>query len=91
MMKAILLCGLLIMPLSTNALCKRSTTVKQHFMKATGFPHGRSGYVVDHIIPLACGGADSVDNMQWQTVYDGKMKDKIERKYCGGCKHDVER
>ena len=40
--------------------------------------------VVDHIKPLACGGADSPANMQWQTVAEGKAKDKIERKHCGG-------
>ena len=41
-----------------------------------------NGYVVDHVIPLACGGADNPSNMQWQTITDGKAKDKIERKNC---------
>jgi hypothetical protein len=27
-------------------------------MTQTGYPHGRPGYVVDHIIPLKRGGAD---------------------------------
>jgi hypothetical protein len=40
------------------------------------------GYVVDHIKPLACGGADDPANMQWQTVAEGKAKDKWERKEC---------
>jgi hypothetical protein len=40
------------------------------------------GYVVDHVIPLACGGADSVLNLQWQTVKAAKLKDKWERKGC---------
>lgn len=40
------------------------------------------GYVVDHIVPLACGGADNPSNMQWQTIADGKAKDQIERKNC---------
>lgn len=42
------------------------------------------GFVVDHIKPLACGGADHPDNMQWQSVEDGRAKDKWERKECGG-------
>lgn len=36
------------------------------------------GYVIDHIVPLACGGLDGPANMQWQTVFDGKAKDKWE-------------
>ena len=40
------------------------------------------GYVKDHIVPLACGGADAVNNMQWQTVRDAKAKDKWETKGC---------
>jgi hypothetical protein len=51
-------------------------------MKRSGFPRGRPGYVVDHIVPLACGGADSPSNMQWQTVAAAKAKDKVERKGC---------
>jgi hypothetical protein len=50
----------------------------------TGYPHGRPGYVIDHIVPLACGGADAPSNMQWQTVAAAKAKDKWERK---GCSH----
>lgn len=40
------------------------------------------GYVVDHIKPLACGGADAPANMQWQTVQEGKEKDRWERIGC---------
>jgi len=31
---------------------------------------------------LACGGADSPSNMEWQTVADAKAKDKWERIGC---------
>jgi hypothetical protein len=43
------------------------------------------GYVVDHICPLACCGLDHPSNMQWQTVIDGKKKDKTELD-CNVCK-----
>ena len=43
---------------------------------------GRPGYVVDHIIALACGGADTPANMQWQTIAEGRAKDRRERLGC---------
>ena len=36
------------------------------------------GWVVDHKIPLACGGLDDFRNMQWQTKQQAKAKDRIE-------------
>jgi hypothetical protein len=39
-------------------------------------------YIVDHKKALACGGADSPANMQWQTLAAAKAKDKIELKGC---------
>jgi len=54
-----------------------------HPCPANGNNHGScAGYVIDHIKPLACGGADAVINMQWQTIEEGKAKDKWERKDC---------
>jgi 5-methylcytosine-specific restriction endonuclease McrA len=47
-------------------------------MKQSGYPHGRLGYVVDHIIPLKRGGPDTPSNMQWQTIEEAKQKDKWE-------------
>jgi hypothetical protein len=38
------------------------------------------GYWKDHIVPLACGGPDTVANMQWQTIREAKAKDKWGRK-----------
>jgi len=49
-------------------------------MRQTGYPHGRKWYVIDHVISLAKGGADSPSNMQWQTKAEAKAKDKWERK-----------
>jgi hypothetical protein len=67
---------------------KRSHKAKQVFKATNPCPANgqRSGscpgYVIDHINPLACGGADSPDNMQWQTIEDGKTKDSWERNNC---------
>ena len=56
---------------------------KQHPCPATGATKGpRKGYVIDHVKPLACGGADRPENMQWQTKDAAKAKDKVERKGC---------
>ena len=64
---------------------KRSSAAKhaferQHPCPSTGKTSGRCpGYVVDHVRPLECGGADAPSNMQWQTIAEGKAKDKTER------------
>jgi hypothetical protein len=62
----------------------RSQTAKREFERANPCPSTRkrsgacAGYVIDHIIPLSCGGADAPANMQWQTVADAKAKDRWE-------------
>ncbi|MCX6297137.1 MAG: HNH endonuclease signature motif containing protein [Bacteroidetes bacterium] len=61
-----------------NGKIKRSSSAKHEFMKQTGYPKGRKGYVVDHIVPLKKGGCDCPSNMQWQTIEDAKKKDKWE-------------
>ena len=67
---------------------KRSAAAKDEFKKrqtcpSTGKSRGACpGYVIDHVVPLACGGADAPSNMQWQTIAEGKAKDKVERKNC---------
>lgn len=64
---------------------KRSSAAKDEFKHeqpcpANGHTSGRCpGYVIDHVNPLECGGADAPSNMQWQTMADGKAKDKTER------------
>lgn len=47
---------------------------------------GCPGYVIDHVQPLCAGGADSPQNMQWQTVEDGRRKDAHERRLCRAMK-----
>jgi len=51
-------------------------------MRQTGHPRGWPGHVVDHRVPLACGGDDAPSNMQWQTTGEAKAKDKVERRGC---------
>jgi hypothetical protein len=64
---------------------KRSAAAKNDFKRQHPCPStGRSsgacpGYVIDHVRALECGGRDNSSNMQWQTVADGKAKDKAER------------
>lgn len=55
----------------------------QHPCPATGRSSGKCpGYVIDHINPLACGGADAPSNMQWQTNAAAAEKDRWERRGC---------
>ena len=67
---------------------KRSEAAKnqfkaQHPCPANGKRFGSCrGYVIDHIKALACGGADDPSNMQWQSLAEGKAKDKWERDGC---------
>ena len=64
---------------------KRSSTAKHDFESMNPCPStgrttgGCPGYIIDHVRPLATGGADSTSNMQWQTIEAAKAKDKIER------------
>lgn len=66
-------------PRDPHGRIARSEKAKAAFRKQTGYPHGRPGYVIDHVIPLSRGGSDSPGNMQWQTRADAKAKDRWER------------
>jgi hypothetical protein len=66
----------------TRGRLERSSAAKSAFERQTGHGGGWQGHVVDHIVPLACGGADAPSNMQWQTTADGKAKDPVERRGC---------
>lgn len=70
--------SILVLINDSEASTCRSSAVKRQFDKEQGYPHGRKGYVVDHICALAQGGIDSPKNMQYQTLADSKAKDKIE-------------
>lgn len=47
------------------------------------------GYIVDHIQPLCACGPDATSNMQWQTVADATVKDRLERRECRFIKEKV--
>jgi hypothetical protein len=50
-----------------------------HPCPATGKTYGAcKGYVIDHVVPLKRGGADSPGNMQWQSLSSARAKDRIE-------------
>jgi hypothetical protein len=47
---------------------KRNGWAVTEFKRMTGYPQGRPGYEVDHIVPLARVGVDKPSNMQWLTI-----------------------
>ena len=59
---------------SSDGHIYRDMGARKTFMEQSGYPNGRQGYVVDHIVPLYKGGADTPDNMQWVTIKEHKMK-----------------
>ena len=57
----------------------RAEFKREHPCPSTGKGSGACpGYVVDHVEPLKRGGADSPENMQWQTKEAAKAKDRTE-------------
>src|SRR6266704_6986230 len=72
-------------PSSASAREHRSHAVAREFQRehpcpSTGKTIGACpGYWKDHIVPLACGGPDTVANLQWQTIADARAKDRQER------------
>lgn len=82
------LLSLSIIPCHVSAKVKRDPSQVRAFKRLSPCPaNGRSkgscpGWIVDHIKALACGGADSPANMQWQTVEQAKAKDRWELDEC---------
>jgi hypothetical protein len=65
-------------PRDKHGKIARNPKAKKDFEKQSGYPNGRPGYVVDHVVPLKKGGCDCPSNMQWQTKEAAKEKDKTE-------------
>lgn len=60
---------------------RRPETIRE-FKRLTGYPRGRPGWVVDHIVPLCACGDDAVYNLQWQEKKASLAKDRFERETC---------
>jgi hypothetical protein len=57
---------------------------REHPCPSTGLTSGACpGYRKDHVVPLGCGGPDTVANMQWQTIRAARAKNRWELKTCG--------
>ena len=76
---------------TADARIKRSGAARTAFARAVACPSTGlnklpcPGYVIDHVKPLACGGADAPHNMQWLDVAAWFAKSKWERK-APGCR-----
>jgi hypothetical protein len=87
MIRVLLACVVFALLGASDGFAKqqRSSNAHTQFMKqypcpATGRASGACpGYVIDHVVPLVCGGADAPANMQWQTVAEARAKDRWER------------
>lgn len=77
-----------------NGVIIRSSTVISTFKRihpcpSTGLTYGSCpGWQVNHVIPLACGGCDSVSNLDWmpveiKTCAQWYCRDRFERKIYG--------
>lgn len=82
------LAALLLSVFASSYAAERSYKARKEFMlenpcPATGQVKGKCpGWVVDHIVPLCAGGRDEPWNLQWQTLEDSKVKDRIEVREC---------
>lgn len=84
-MKRLLVALLLCVPLVAEARDPAQVRAFRatHPCPSTGKTTGSCpGWVVDHIVPLCFAGADSPDNMQWQSYTDSLKKDGFERAAC---------
>lgn len=68
----------------TSGKIARSPQAKREFQQSHPCPStGKAGascrgYVIDHVTPLERGGSDAPSNMQWQTIEQARIKDRIE-------------
>ncbi len=82
-MKKLLLIILIAVSFDAISACRSAKAVrefrKDHPCPVTGKKTGAChDQIVDHICALAQGGIDDKANMQWQTHFESKKKDRIE-------------
>lgn len=62
---------------------ERAAFVRDNPCPATGLRRGACpGWEVDHRIPIACGGPDSSENMQWLSVHEHRKKTLTDNRNC---------
>jgi hypothetical protein len=87
------LAGALLLAFTLAEAAPRSPAIKAEFRKANPCPAtGRKtgacpGWEVDHRQALVCGGADTVDNLQWLPVAEHREKTRAEVKLCRTNRH----
>ncbi len=84
--------SLMLAPELARADCvrhpRRSSTARAQFQRIHACPVRGvpsipcKGFIVDHIVPLCAGGADTPDNMQYQPRAEAALKDHWERVLC---------
>jgi len=85
MMRILFASILMLLALQAGA---RDRTIRADFQRMNPCPANDErrgscpGWVVDHVVPLCAGGADHVDNMQWQPLKASRIKDAQERATC---------
>lgn len=62
----------------------RSTSVLREFERQHPKPVDGRRWIRDHVIPLACCGCDSVENLQWLPEAQWREKSRWERIVYGG-------
>lgn len=86
--------GLALAATSAHAV-ERSRSARGAFVRTHPCPStaaaGRAcpGYVVDHIVPLCAGGADTPRNMQWQPLAESRLKDRDEIRQCRAMRRPI--
>src|SRR5437762_8039909 len=85
-----LMLGVVAFPADAQDHYNRSRAVEAEFQHLKPCPSTEQttgpcpGFVKDHIWPLGCGGPDTVENLQWQTIDEAKAKDRLEQSRCRG-------
>lgn len=67
-----------------NGRIVRREAVQREFERLYPRPRDGRRWYKDHPIPLACGGCDSIINMQWLPEEQWREKSRWERKVYGG-------